>query len=375
MLRKKWIWLFCCFGLISKEAFFQESFTEILANPNKKVLVAAHRGDWKNFPENSIPGVQSCIQQGIDIVEIDVQETKDGKFVLMHDPSVNRTTNGKGRVSDYLFSEVQRLRLKDRFGDLTDYHVPSLDTILKLCNGKIIVNIDKSGGRFQKLFKVIDSLDCGRFVIMKDNADVSTFSELNNPTDAYCMPILSSSRLDVDSFIIEIKPPLVEFILKSDTSRYVTEEWLRFFQEHQCRLWYNALFKGISGGHVEDKNTIDSWKWFISHGAYIIQTDNPFHLMTYLVENGYHPQPTKYTPRSLNSPPFSEGMRMKQANNSEKSRSEKESNANKYYKVRKGDTLQSIAKRNHLRIEELLKLNKGLKKGKKIIPGQKIRIK
>jgi glycerophosphoryl diester phosphodiesterase len=308
-LRKKWIWLFWCFSLIAKDAFFQETFTEILANPSKKVLVAAHRGDWKNFPENSIPGVQSCIQQGVDIVEIDVQETRDGKFVLMHDPSVNRTTNGKGKVSDYLFSEVQQLRLKDRFGDLTDYHVPSLDTILKLCNGKIIVNIDKSGGRFQKLYKVIDSLNCDPFVIMKDNASLSTFSNLNNPTDAYCMPILSSSRLDVDSFILKIRPPLVEFILKSDTSRYVTQEWLRFYEEHQCRLWYNALFKGIAGGHVEDKNTIESWEWFISHGAYIIQTDNPFHLMTYLVDKGYHPKPSQYFPRSLSNPPFSEGLR------------------------------------------------------------------
>ena len=68
---------------------------------NNKVLVAAHRGNWKEFPENSIPAIQSCIGTGIDIVEIDVQRTKDGAYILMHDAKIDRTTNGKGKVSDY----------------------------------------------------------------------------------------------------------------------------------------------------------------------------------------------------------------------------------------------------------------------------------
>lgn len=80
---------------------------------SNKVLVAAHRGDWKNFPENSLPAVLSCIKNGIDIVEIDVQKTKDGYFVLMHDESVDRTTNGKGLVSNYYLSEIIKLKLKN----------------------------------------------------------------------------------------------------------------------------------------------------------------------------------------------------------------------------------------------------------------------
>ena len=304
MLRKKWIWLFCCFGLISKEAFFQESFTEILANPNKKVLVAAHRGDWKNFPENSIPGVQSCIQQGIDIVEIDVQETKDGKFVLMHDETVSRTTNGKGKVSAFLLRDVVKLKLKDRLGKITDYCVPTLENILEICKGKIIVNIDKSSGRFTKLFKVIDSLECGDFVILKDVAKVSIFKNIQNLTSAYCMPIMSSSKNNLDTFIFEVHPPLIEFILKTDTSKYVSTRGLSFFREQKCRIWYNALFKGISGGHVEDAHTLETWEWFISHDAYIIQTDYPFHLMTYLIKKDLHPIPLHFRMRDLTAAPF-----------------------------------------------------------------------
>ena len=59
-----------------------------LNEDKNKILVAAHRGDWKNFPENSIEGVKSCIDRGVDIIEIDVHKTKDGHFILMHDESV-----------------------------------------------------------------------------------------------------------------------------------------------------------------------------------------------------------------------------------------------------------------------------------------------
>lgn len=99
--------------------YYQDySYGQIASSHNKlfqnknKVLVAAHRGNWKEYPENSIPAIQSCIGTGVDIVEIDVQRTKDGNYVLMHDASIDRTTNGKGKVNDYTLKELQRFKLK-----------------------------------------------------------------------------------------------------------------------------------------------------------------------------------------------------------------------------------------------------------------------
>ncbi len=103
--------------------------TNQLFQSNNKVLVAAHRGNWKDFPENSIPAVQSCIGTGIDIIEIDVQRTKDGAYVLMHDGSIDRTTNGKGKVSDYTLKQLQRFKLRGKGDTITEYRIPTLDTI------------------------------------------------------------------------------------------------------------------------------------------------------------------------------------------------------------------------------------------------------
>jgi glycerophosphoryl diester phosphodiesterase len=197
----------------------QISFNGLLADSSKKVLVAAHRGDWKNYPENSIPAVLSCIRAGIDIVEIDVQETRDGKFVLMHDNTVNRTTNGKGKVSNLTSEHILKLRLKNRFNELTEYTVPSLDTILQLTKGKIIVNIDKSAGKFDKLIPIIKKYKCGSNVILKGTGSYKLFNDyqLNNIDSIYFMPIFNSKNETIDSFLIQTRLPVVELLLSNDT--------------------------------------------------------------------------------------------------------------------------------------------------------------
>jgi len=63
------------------------------------VMVAAHRGDWTNAPENSLLAIKDAIEAGVDIVEIDVRITKDKALVLMHDRTIDRTTTGKGKLS------------------------------------------------------------------------------------------------------------------------------------------------------------------------------------------------------------------------------------------------------------------------------------
>src|SRR5690606_735890 len=65
-----------------------------LADPNSKnVLVVSHRGDWRNAPENSIQALRRVIAMGVDIIEIDVQLTRDSQLVLMHDRTIDRTTS------------------------------------------------------------------------------------------------------------------------------------------------------------------------------------------------------------------------------------------------------------------------------------------
>lgn len=74
-----------------------------------KVLLAAHRGDKTNFPENTMPAMEAAVALGCDMIETDVHMTKDGYLVLIHDPDVERTTNGSGPVTQMTLAEVREL--------------------------------------------------------------------------------------------------------------------------------------------------------------------------------------------------------------------------------------------------------------------------
>jgi len=113
--------------------------------PASKVIVVAHRACWGPAPEVSISAIKACGPIGADVVEVDVRKTHDGVLVLMHDETVDRTTNGTGAVADMTAAQVQVLRLRAGAGGpnapLTDEHVPTVEQALQVARGKIAVNL------------------------------------------------------------------------------------------------------------------------------------------------------------------------------------------------------------------------------------------
>lgn len=115
----------------------------------ENVLVVAHRTCWRQAAENSLEGLEACIRQGVDIAEVDVRRTRDGVLVLMHDPTVDRTTNGSGRVSWLTYAQLSGLRLKAGRGGaeapMTSYRIPTLEEALRRADGRIMLEIDIKG--------------------------------------------------------------------------------------------------------------------------------------------------------------------------------------------------------------------------------------
>ena len=91
---------------------------------SEKVLVVAHRGDWRNAPENSLQAFKNCIGMGVDMIEIDLKKTKDNQLIIMHDGTIDRTTDGKGKPSDYTLEEIRKFHLKNGLGRPT-FHTNS----------------------------------------------------------------------------------------------------------------------------------------------------------------------------------------------------------------------------------------------------------
>ena len=105
-----------------------------------RMAVAAHRGDSYNYYENTISAFKSAILSGADMIETDVHLSKDGYLVLIHDDTVNRTTNGKGRVDEMAFSHLRKLNA----GDSAVYEqIPTLEELFLLVKDtNVTLNIE-----------------------------------------------------------------------------------------------------------------------------------------------------------------------------------------------------------------------------------------
>lgn len=124
------------------------------ADADGRMMTAIHRNDHIYYPENCIEGIISCIQMGVDSLEIDVGKTKDGVLVLLHDSTLKRTTDweqkaGKNglpasnNLADWTLDEVRQLRLKTNDGVQTDYLIPTMEEVLTVCKGHIWARLDK----------------------------------------------------------------------------------------------------------------------------------------------------------------------------------------------------------------------------------------
>jgi len=96
----------------------------------RRVLRIGHRGAAGHAPENTLAAIQKGIALGVDFVEIDVRRTEDGVLVVLHDETVNRTTNGKGRVDRLCLRDIEKLNAG------SGEHLPTLEEVLKVAAGE-----------------------------------------------------------------------------------------------------------------------------------------------------------------------------------------------------------------------------------------------
>jgi glycerophosphoryl diester phosphodiesterase len=112
--------------------------------------ICAHRGGGATHPENTLPALEAAVALGAHMVEFDIAITRDGALVLMHDATVNRTTDGKGKVLDFTLAELKRLDAGVKTGaQFAGTRVPTLEEALAVLPRNIWINIDfKADARF-----------------------------------------------------------------------------------------------------------------------------------------------------------------------------------------------------------------------------------
>lgn len=269
-----------------------------LKNPKSDyVLVAAHRGDWRNWPENSLQGIQSAIDMGVDIIELDLKMTKDSVLVVCHDSKVDRTTTGKGHVKDMTYDSIQTFWLRAGHGVKTGLKMPTLREALALCKDKAVVNIDKGYEYYNEALAICEELGVTDQILIKGYAlpteTKAKFAQY--PRNMLYMPIVDFNRKDGRPIYNGYKEmgvvPLAYELCWSKRAPEV-DATMKEMLDQGAKLWVNSLWPSLNGGLCDDAamlgNPEEIYGKILADGATIIQTDRPVLLLDYLRSKGRH---------------------------------------------------------------------------------------
>ena len=174
------------------------AFFDCLRESGRTIVVAHRGGPGSGFPENAISTFENTLRQVPAFLEVDIARTRDGVLVLMRDETVDRTTNGTGRVRDLTWSQLRTLRLKDRDGRALDVGVPTLREVLDWSAGRAGLELDVSNDvPFAEVINEVRAADAmDRVIVITYDDDAAVRVHQLAPAIMISVSIDSASDLD-----------------------------------------------------------------------------------------------------------------------------------------------------------------------------------
>jgi len=271
------------------------SIRALLQAPGRPVVVA-HRGchnaapghQLGEAPENSRAALEHCVQLGVDMMETDIHRTLDGYLVIMHDDTVDRTTDGRGIIADLTLADIRKLHLRQNEGSynepLTDQRVLTLDELLAAAKGRITINLDVKGPIYAE---VVDAVHRAG---MDDGVTVKTMAGIGSPALAALPPFDSLPFIAIlngagDPAMLPriARQQLVAGHLAAIELPHMPEASLAAVRDIAAakgvQLFVNTLGDGFVTGIGADNSPPEEreagWKHLLHEGVSFLQTDYP----------------------------------------------------------------------------------------------------
>jgi glycerophosphoryl diester phosphodiesterase len=233
-----------------------------------QIAVIAHRGDHVQHAENSIAAIESAAAIGADYAELDVRTTKDGKLVLMHDKTVDRTTDGHGEVKNMTGDQITHLTFKDYGGT-----VPTFDEALDAAKGKIQIYLDWKNASPEAIFQILEKHGMvDQVVVYGDLGELKKLQKLapgiRVMPEAGTLDELKKEQRELKPVVVafeqdDFKPEILAQALQEKEEIFLDRLWAQDTPE----LWQDAIDKGVRG----------------------IQTNRPAELLEFLRAKKLHP--------------------------------------------------------------------------------------
>jgi glycerophosphoryl diester phosphodiesterase len=265
--------IFICLAcIITKTIIAQNSGLLTLPKSKNKVVVVSHRGDHTIEPENSLLAIENAIHDGADYVELDIRTSKDGKLVLMHDATVDRMTNGHGKINELTFDSIRSLKLfNKKIINADTFQVPTFEEALKVCKNKINIYLDFKNANVQQVYDEI----------IKANMQNNMVVYINTPNQYMDwrkqvpnMPLILSLNTKISD-----SAAMVEYLNKINID-ILDGNWNEYTPETVKAAYLNGV--PVWADMQAAKEDEAYWENGIKLGLLGIQTDHPKELVQYL---------------------------------------------------------------------------------------------
>ncbi len=261
----------------------------------KNIYVAGHRGWLEKYPENTIPSFKAAIELGVDQIETDIRITKDNELVLIHDETVDRTTNKTGDVRDYTLAELKELDAGIFMGEkFRNTRIPTFIEFMELIKDHptLTVNIelkeypDREPGWDKVAFSVCDRvIKIVEEYGFKDRVLLNTFS----------LPLMEYIKKAHPDYKRHVFFPLIKMKGQGENPydgaycacvygpegtekcEATADEIINFHKETGVRIWM--------GKYIHDERTVDL---AVSCGVELLTVNNPDEILKILRKKGLH---------------------------------------------------------------------------------------
>jgi len=263
----------------------------------KKVTLAAHRGVCGgNIPCNSMASFKAAIAAGVEIVELDVTKSKDGKLFVLHPGMEPVHLRLKDSIRHYSADFVEKFPLSNWDMSRTEYQIMYLEDALKFLCDKCIVNIDKFGDNPEEITALIRKLGVEERVLIKvpykkELVDAAEKCASDIPFMVYTWDAYAAHE---DLMSRNLRYVGMEVLFREEGSPTAGRDFIQMMHEAGKFVWVNSIVydyrEVLAAGHNDDVSVQGDpeagWGWLADRGYDIIQTDFAYQCRRFLEDTG-----------------------------------------------------------------------------------------
>ncbi len=263
----------------------------------ENIIVVAHRGaSGGNIPCNTMAAYEIALMQGADMLEIDVDCTRDGELIIFH-PGMEKPHLGTRLSLEKLsYNSVKKMRYRNVDETPTQFGVSKFDDFLEQFKGRCFINVDKFWGNPEKIYNAIKRHGMTEQMLVKSSMSPKVIRVLEElAPELPFMPIVREHHPSHESLLKrDINYVGVEVLFQKDDSELASDEFISRMHRDNTLVWVNSIIydykEQLAGEHSDDTALTVSrdfgWGWLADRGFDFIQTDWPMMLIDYLKNSG-----------------------------------------------------------------------------------------